>query len=95
MFAFGSKILPGLAKIAEEFGEAQQVIGRLMMTRGRSSHWSGADLRDDLVAELADAKAAIAFFEDHALQEPERERMRRLEQIKYERFVQWHKEQAE
>lgn len=94
MFAFGDKHWPGIAKVAEEFGETLQVIGRLMMMRGKSEHWSGAFLRDDLIDELADSKAAIEFVEMKVLTEAERQRLHSRAEVKVHQFLTWHREQA-
>lgn len=94
MFAFGDKQWPGIAKVAEEFGETLQVIGRLMMMRGERAHWSGADLRLDLIDELADSKAAIEFVEMKVLTEAERVQLNRRMETKVHQFLTWHREQV-
>lgn len=48
----------------EETGELIQVLGKLIGTGGQSAHWDGTDLRDRLIAELGDVRAAIDFFID-------------------------------
>ncbi len=61
MFAIGDKEWPGTSKLMEEMGELQQVLGKLMGSRGDPNHWSG-DLNEKLIEELGDLKAAITFF---------------------------------
>lgn len=95
MYAFGDKEWPGLAKLAEEIGEVGQVIGRLMMTHGSSEHWTGNDLRSDLIDEMADVKAAIEFMEMKTLSTPEADYLRRRVERKVLKFLSWHREHAE
>lgn len=61
MFAIGSPAWPGLSKLAEEAGEALQVIGKLMGTGGETAHWDGTDLRQRLTEEVGDTLAACDF----------------------------------
>jgi len=95
MFAFGDKEWPGIAKLNEESGELVQVIGKLMMTHGKAAHWSGADLRVDLVYEMADAAAAIDFVMKYALTQEERNVLIVRLKEKFALFEKWHAEQAE
>lgn len=95
MFAFGDKEWPGLAKLNEESGELVQVIGKLMMTHGKAKHWSGADLRVNLVIEMADAAAAIDFVMQHVLTKEERNTLVVRLKEKFAMFEKWHAEQAE
>lgn len=60
MFAIGDRLWPGVSKLVEELGELQQVLGKLMGSRGKTAHWSG-DLSMMLVEEIADVLAAIQF----------------------------------
>jgi NTP pyrophosphatase (non-canonical NTP hydrolase) len=94
MFKFGSKVWPGLAKLAEECGEVVQVIGKLIMIDGRADHWSG-NMRWALIEEMADVKAAIKFIEVECLTHEERARLIDRENVKFGRFNQWHREQAD
>lgn len=61
-YSIGSNHWPGLSKLVEEAGEAQQVLGKLLGTGGEVQHWDGSDLRQRLVEELGDLIAAISFF---------------------------------
>jgi NTP pyrophosphatase (non-canonical NTP hydrolase) len=61
MFAIGDKEWPGISKLVEESGEVQQIIGKLMGTRGKTEHWNVADLKSALEDEMADLSAAIEF----------------------------------
>lgn len=95
MFAFGDKQWPGLAKLNEESGELVQVIGKLMMTHGQASHWSGTNLRVALVEEMADVAAAIDFVMTHALTYEEGVALMTRLKEKFAVFEKWHQEQAE
>lgn len=61
MFAIGSPKWPGLSKLTEESGEAQQVIGKLMGTGGETAHWDGTNLYHRLIDEVGDTLAACRF----------------------------------
>jgi NTP pyrophosphatase (non-canonical NTP hydrolase) len=58
-FAFGAPEWSGLAKLSEELGELQTVIGKLMATGGSREHWQG-DLVPRLEEELADVVGAAS-----------------------------------
>lgn len=52
----------GVAKLIEECGELQQVLGKkLAWWDTDEPHWDGTILRDRLVEEMGDVKAAINF----------------------------------
>lgn len=91
-FAFGSKTLPGLAKLAEEAGEVQQVIGKLMMTGGAAAHWDGSDLIQRLKEEMADLMAAMVFVGQTNFAEDD---FAERTHDKLALFMQWHREQAQ
>lgn len=59
-FSVGAAKWPGVAKLLEESGEVQQVLGKLIAIGGRTEHWSG-DLGLMLEEELGDLAAAMAF----------------------------------
>lgn len=61
-FHFGSKKLPGLAKLMEEMGEVQQVLAKILALGGEFTGWNGEDLRKALVEELGDLRASLIFF---------------------------------
>lgn len=61
-YSIGSTVWPGLGKVVEETGELQQVLGKLVASGGATLHWDGTDLRDRLVAEVADVLAALEFL---------------------------------
>lgn len=92
-FAFGSKTLPGLAKVNEECGEAVQQIGKLMMTGGSPRHWEGGDLIQNAINEMADIQAAIDFFRAHNVVDFPAFAAR--VDAKRALFEQWHTEQAQ
>ena len=91
MFGFGSKKWPGLAKLNEECGELIQVIGKLMMVKGRSKHWSG-DLRKKMIEELGDVMAASEFVSRHCLTDNERFDLHERITEKRAKFLGWHEE---
>jgi NTP pyrophosphatase (non-canonical NTP hydrolase) len=92
-FAFGSKVMPGTAKLLEEQGELVQVLAKYMMTGGDSNHWSG-DLRPRLLDEMGDVYAALAFFSQHNLTPEEIAKVEDRLRAKLALFEQWHKEQG-
>jgi NTP pyrophosphatase (non-canonical NTP hydrolase) len=54
----------GLAKLAEELGELQQVVGKALQVGGvDQEHWSG-NLRDMMTKEMGDVLAAIGYAVD-------------------------------
>lgn len=89
-FSFGSATWPGLAKIAEEAGETQQVIGKFLATAGVAEHWDGTNLRERLEDELADLTAAIEFVRDHS--DLDTDRMAERTAKKRALFEGWHAE---
>lgn len=90
-FAFGSDKWPGLAKLNEECGEVNQVIGKLMQTDGDPSHWSG-NLRNKLIDELADVAAAISFVVENNFTETEMRKIFARTSRKMAKFKSWHEE---
>lgn len=62
-YSIGSDNWPGLAKLAEECGELIQVIGKLIAMGGAENydHWDGTQLRDRLIEEMGDVRAAMIF----------------------------------
>lgn len=60
-FSIGTEVWPGVAKLIEEMGELNQVLGKLIASRGGSDHWDGSDLHDRLIEEMGDVKAALSF----------------------------------
>jgi NTP pyrophosphatase (non-canonical NTP hydrolase) len=91
-FAFGDDEWPGIAKLAEECGEVIQVVGKLMMTHGDPTHWSG-DLRKMLAEELADVTAAAGFVREHCLTMRERILVDERVRAKLHLFETWRREQ--
>lgn len=82
---------PGISKLIEECGEVLQVCGKLIATGGRTDHWSGVDLAEELTDELADLLAAIRFVRQHNEEIKPHRLLRRMEK-KLELFEQWHKQ---
>lgn len=91
-YAIGSKVWPGLAKLAEECGELQQVIGKLL-AYPTGPHPDGGDpLTRRLEDEMADVAAAIDFLVGASNGLLFGARMRARQTAKYERFTGWHQE---
>ena len=88
-FAIGSGVWPGIAKLAEELGELQQVIGKVLAYPS-GDHPDGAGaLQERLRDELADVEAACAFVvETNPALDGAHVFWRRG--IKLERFRTWH-----
>ncbi len=64
-FSIGQNIWPGISKLIEECGEVLQICGKLIATGGRTDHWSGLNLAEELGNELGDLLAAIDFVHAH------------------------------
>lgn len=83
---------PGLAKIVEETGELNQVLGKLMATGGVRDYYDGSDLEDMANDELGDVLAAMIFFiENNAGLDLTRINNRATEKIY--KFQSWREEQ--
>lgn len=94
MFNYGSRKWAGLAKIVEETGELNQVIGKLMANNGEDIHFSGDNLREKLEEELSDALAAILFAIMHN-SDLDIEQVGKRTGKKIARFMDWHKQNLE
>ena len=89
-YSIGQHHLPGLAKLVEECGELQQVLGKIMSTGHLAAHPDGTHLGIRLEQELGDVLAAIDFFIKHNLVgDGVIECQRRS---KFVKFVDWHRE---
>jgi len=62
LFAFGSPVLPGLAKVGEEMNELGTVMWKLSMINGADMYWNGRVLHKELRDELADVISAAQYF---------------------------------
>lgn len=93
-FSIGSKVWPGTAKVLEEMGELQQVLGKLIAVRGASQHWDG-DLRKKLVEETADVAAAVVFFVRENFTGDELRAYNERMDVKLARFRKWHADPTE
>jgi hypothetical protein len=93
MFSMNCRKWPGLAKLAEESGEVLQIIGKIMMIKGETIHWSG-NLRTMFLMELADLQAAIFFMTEHFSTEDYYDFNNRVHD-KLVRFRQWRIEEQE
>jgi NTP pyrophosphatase (non-canonical NTP hydrolase) len=94
MFAIGDREWAGTSKLVEEMGELQQVLGKLMGSRGLRRHWSG-DLREKLIEEMADLIAAIEFFGEKNMTPEELEQICDRAEQKMGVFREWHGEDPE
>lgn len=62
-YGIDSNVWPGLAKLMEEMGELQQVLGKVMACTGKDAlYWDGHSLRPKLIEEMGDVRAAMIFF---------------------------------
>jgi len=89
-YSIGSSKWPGTSKLIEEMGELAQVLGKLLGNNGEAQHWDGTDLRERLVEELADVRAALMFFIYMNLMPEESNRSRDRAHVKLDRFNEWH-----
>ena len=89
-FAFGSSVWPGVAKLIEETGELQQVLGKLIQTRGEPEHWDGTNLRVRLEEEVAAAMAALKFVMTYT--ELSEVNILCRAARKFTQFEEWHKD---
>jgi NTP pyrophosphatase (non-canonical NTP hydrolase) len=87
----GSDTLPGTAKLIEELGELQQVIGKLIATSGAEEHWEGTNLRHRLEEEIADVCGAIEFFK--IMNGLDAQKIDARADAKLNQFVKWRLEQ--
>lgn len=88
-FSIGSAVWPGTSKLIEEMGELQQVLGKLIGSRGQAQHFDGSNLRERLVEEIADVEAALQFFQKVNLSDSERERIAARCRQKVALFEKW------
>jgi hypothetical protein len=93
-FSIGSQVWPGASKVLEEMGELQQVLGKLLGTAGEVKHWDGTNLQGRLVEEIADVRAALAFFQVKNFTERDIMDADRRCQRKFEIFMEWHRDQG-
>jgi NTP pyrophosphatase (non-canonical NTP hydrolase) len=105
-YAIGSSHVPGLSKVTEEVGEAQEALSEFVLARhlGRvgqvagkiiglgamDEHWDGTNLKTRMEDELADLIAAVRFFTDK--NGLDNKRMVRRLKAKLALFNKWHKE---
>lgn len=89
-FAFGAPEWSGVAKLVEELGELQAVLGKLIGTAGDRQHWQG-DLVPQLEEEMGDVGAAL----EHVIAHSAYLRRGRIEtrwDLKEQLFSKWHDE---
>lgn len=89
MFAIGDGAWPGVSKTIEEMGELHQILGKLLGSRGDTNHWSG-DLREKLIEEIADVRAAIYFLMQYNFTSEEKLTIYARTNKKVNKFVEWH-----
>jgi NTP pyrophosphatase (non-canonical NTP hydrolase) len=52
----------GLAKLTEELGELQQVVGKMLnLNEDQDIYWDGTSMRTRLIEEMGDVLASITF----------------------------------
>lgn len=95
--AIGSDTWPGLAKLAEECGEAVQVIGKItafpFLGRGEL-HPDGTDLVERLETEIGDLMGAMSYVVKFNSWLDQDRINKRCEQ-KFERFTGWDRAERE
>lgn len=89
--AIGSDVWPGLAKLAEECGELQQVIGKIIAYPAGEHPDGAGDLANRLRDEMGDVAAAIAFVVE-ANEQIKGHEVAKRQAIKSYRFACWHEE---
>lgn len=93
-YGIGSDVWPGLAKLMEEMGELQQVLGKIMACEGTDAiYWDGSSLVPQLIEEMGDVMAAMIFFRNvNSLVDGDAivDRYR----MKYQKFMYWHGEHS-
>lgn len=89
-YGIGSNEFPGLAKLVEETGELQQVLGKVMTLGHLGEHWDGSLLEDRLLEELGDVHAAIIFFINNNFDTTDAETVTARSQQKLDQFRYWH-----
>lgn len=94
-YSIGSDNWPGLAKLAEECGEVIQVIGKLIAMGGAENydHWGGTQLRDRLIEEMGDVRAAMIFVcEQNGI---DKQAVHDRADMKLALFNRWHTDQMD
>src|SRR4051794_29113503 len=91
-YAIGSDQWPGLAKLVEELGELQQVLGKLMAYPGGDHPDGGPPLEIRVMTEAGDVMAALDFlFEANPALPPLKFRDEQADR-KLDRFRGWHED---
>lgn len=89
-FQFSAPEWAGLAKLAEEAAEVVQVCMKIVGTGGTMVFKDGQTVdRERIVEEIGDLKAAIEFFQFHALTEHENVRITQRRIAKRRLFEEW------
>ena len=88
-FAIESSHWSGLSKLNEECGEVIQIVGKILGTKGETTHFGGSDLRVRLEEELADLLAAIDFFCENNVLSGDPLAIAKRRQAKLARFREW------
>lgn len=83
------KFWPGLAKIVEESGELNQVLGKIIANGGLPSYkWENIPLDEKMIEELGDVLGAIFFMIEHCPYISEDRVIERAD-MKYRLFNEW------
>lgn len=88
--AIGSTVWPGIAKLAEECGELQQIIGKLMAYPSGEHPDGAGDLAERLRDEMADVMAAVQFVVEANPDQVDGHELRLRQARKAYRFAGWH-----
>lgn len=90
-YGIGSDVWPGLAKLMEEMGELQQVLGKLMACSDTDAiYWDGTSLVPNILDEAADVNAALHFFLHQNFTQQERNAVMDRSLEKGQKFNLWH-----
>lgn len=91
--AIGSDVWPGLAKLMEECGELQQVIGKIAAFPYDSDHPDGSNLQNRMMDEMGDVLAAIEYVQRENSKRLDWKRIKSRAKKKLERFQRWDREE--
>jgi NTP pyrophosphatase (non-canonical NTP hydrolase) len=97
LFSIGDPVKdwPGLAKLVEEMGELNQVLGKLMAypDEVRGKHPDGYTDITKLIEEMGDVQAALRFFT--VASGLPGDRIKERADMKFEKFWYWHNQGPE
>jgi hypothetical protein len=90
-YGIGSDTWPGLAKLMEEMGELQQLLGKVMACSGPNAiYWDGSSLLPKIIEEMGDVRASMIFFAEVNL--IPKSSIHERADMKLEKFRYWHQQ---